>query len=137
MRAAPRRGLTCGDTYLDEPSSGKLAIMSGTAPTMDEAAATAVERLRAHEKELRALGVRSLSVFGSIARGDGCASSDIDVGVRLGSEFARGGFEYFGKLERLRDQLSSILGRPVDVIEEPVEAEPLQRAIDRERLSAF
>lgn len=104
---------------------------------MDKAARDAVERLREHEEELRTLGVRTLSVFGSIARGDGCPGSDIDIAVRLGPEFARGGFEYFGKIERLRDHLAAILGRPVDVIEEPVEGEAFQRAIDRERLPAF
>jgi predicted nucleotidyltransferase len=104
---------------------------------MNELTRSTVERLRAHEEELRAFGIRSLSVFGSIARGEGSPTSDIDVAVRLGSEFARGGFEYFGKLERLRGQLAAILARPVDVIEEPVEAERLQRAIDRERVPAF
>lgn len=104
---------------------------------MNELTHSAVERLRAHEDELRALGIRSLSVFGSIARGEDGPASDIDVAVRLDSAFARGGFEYFGKIERLRGQLTAILGRPVDVIEEPVEAERLQRAIDRERVSAF
>ena len=79
---------------------------------MNELTRSTVERLRAHEEELRALGIRSLSVFGSIARGEGSPTSDIDVAVRLGSEFARGGFEYFGKLERLRGQLAAILGRP-------------------------
>lgn len=104
---------------------------------MNELTHSAVERLRAHEDELRALGIRSLSVFGSIARGEVGPASDIDVAVRLDSTFARGGFEYFGKIERLRGQLTAILGRPVDVIEEPVEAERLQHAIDRERVSAF
>lgn len=104
---------------------------------MNELTHSAVERLRAHKDELRALGVRSLSVFGSVARGEGGPASDIDVAVRLGSEFAPGGFEYFGKIERLRDQLIAILGCPVDVVEEPVEAEHLQRAIDRERVAAF
>ena len=68
---------------------------------------------------------------------DAGTASDIDIAVRLEAGFAKGGFEYLGKLERLREQLAEILGRPVDVIEEPVEAQPLQHAIDRERLPAF
>lgn len=104
---------------------------------MNDLARSAIDKLRAHEDELRALGVRGVSVFGSIARGDAGTASDIDIAVRLGADFATGGFEYFGKLERLRDQLAEILGRSVDVIEEPVEAQPLQHAIDRERIPAF
>ncbi len=108
-----------------------------TSRPMNDLTRSTIERLRAHEDGLRALGVRSVLVFGSVARGDAGTASDIDIAVRLEAGFAKGGFEYLGKLERLREQLAEILGRPVDVIEEPVEAQPLQHAIDRERLPAF
>ena len=36
-----------------------------------------------HAQELRRLGARSLALFGSIARGEGCDSSDIDLLVEL------------------------------------------------------
>jgi predicted nucleotidyltransferase len=39
--------------------------------------------LRAHEAELRAAGIDSLAVFGSVARGEATGASDVDVVVRL------------------------------------------------------
>jgi predicted nucleotidyltransferase len=42
-----------------------------------------LERLRAHETDLRQLGVAHASVFGSVARGEAGAESDIDVLVEL------------------------------------------------------
>ncbi|MBV8456670.1 MAG: nucleotidyltransferase domain-containing protein [Acetobacteraceae bacterium] len=54
--------------------------------------------LRAHEPELRTAGVVSLSLFGSVARGEAQAGSDIDVVVRLREDILRTGFAYFGRL---------------------------------------
>lgn len=55
--------------------------MSTTAaPVMaDEVIAT----LRAHEAELRAAGLKRLSLFGSVARGDHEADSDVDLAVEF------------------------------------------------------
>jgi uncharacterized protein len=39
--------------------------------------------LRTHESELRQLGVSHAAVFGSVARGEARADSDIDVLVEL------------------------------------------------------
>ena len=56
-------------------------------------------------------GVARLLVFGSVARGTAESSSDIDVlyellpGRRLGWE-----------IEQLADELSDVLGRPVDLV---------------------
>src|SRR5690348_13206122 len=99
----------------------------------DEVIAT----LRAHEPELRAAGVASLSVFGSVARGDSRADSDIDVVVRLNTEAARGGFAFFGRLDALTRRLTDILGRPVDVLAEPVRKDRLHRAIENESARTF
>jgi hypothetical protein len=50
---------------------------------MDKVEAITAERviatLRAHAAELRAAGVRTLSLFGSVARGDAGPDSDIDL----------------------------------------------------------
>ena len=96
-----------------------------------------ITTLRRHEPELRASGVASLSVFGSVARGDDGEGSDVDVVVRLTEEASRGGFAYFGRLEALRHRLTAIAGRPVDVIAEPVRKERLRQAIETESALAF
>jgi predicted nucleotidyltransferase len=93
--------------------------------------------LKAREPELKALGVISASIFGSVARGDAGPDSDIDVVVRVSDEFSAGGFDYFSQLEALRHRLSDILGRRVDVIEEPVRKKQLQAEIDRDRALSF
>lgn len=98
---------------------------------------TVLSRLQAHQSRLRALGVKRVSLFGSVARGEADVNSDIDLAVQLTDRFSTGGFDYFAKLYALREELSTVLGHPVDVIEEPVRAAPLQAAIERDRLVAF
>ena len=98
---------------------------------------TALARLRRHEAELRTAGVLSLSVFGSVARDEAQAESDVDVVVRLDDDFASGGFEYFGRLEDLRERLSQILGCKVDVVAEPIRKERLRRDVEEDRVLAF
>ena len=93
--------------------------------------------LRAHEPELKAAGVVSLALFGSVARGDNRDDTDVDVVVRLSDEASQGGFAYFGRLEALRDRLTVTVGRPVDVIAEPVRRDRLRRAIETESAVAF
>jgi predicted nucleotidyltransferase len=39
--------------------------------------------LQAHEAELRAAGIRRMSVFGSVVRGDFADESDVDLAVEL------------------------------------------------------
>jgi predicted nucleotidyltransferase len=92
--------------------------------------------LRDHRAELLQLGVASISLFGSAARGD-AHPGYIDLAVRLRDDFSAGGFEYFGKLATLESRLSAMLQGPVDVVEEPVRRPVLQQAIDRDRVIAF
>ena len=68
------------------------------------------QRLAAHAEELRSLGVRSLDLFGSIARGDARPESDVDLLVEFQEVPGLIGFL------RLRDRLQEILGRPVDLV---------------------
>jgi len=92
--------------------------------------------LKAHEQELRAVGVVSVSLFGSVARGEN-ATRDVDVVVRLGESFSERGLDYIGRLDDLEHRLSEILGCKVDVVEEPVRRERFQKEIDRDRTLAF
>lgn len=94
-----------------------------------------IAALRAHEPELRAVGVRGLSLVGSAARGMQRADSDVDVLVRLAPEVT--GFAYFGRIDALTHRLETILKRPVDIIVEPVHKERLRRAVYRDRTVAF
>ena len=98
-----------------------------------EKAERVIDTLRAHEPELRAAGIRRLSLFGSVARGDAEAESDIDLAAELDPAAKIGLFALVG-LERL---LSELLGRRVDLLAEPVEKQRLQANIDRDRRRAF
>jgi predicted nucleotidyltransferase len=96
-----------------------------------------IAKLRAHEPELRAAGVSGLALFGSTARDEHRGDSDVDVVVRLSEEAAGGGFAYFGRLDSLTQQLQAILGRPVDVLAEPINKNHLRRSIGENRIIAF
>jgi predicted nucleotidyltransferase len=96
-----------------------------------------IAKLRAHEPELRAAGVRSLALFGSVARGEQRDDSDIDVVVQLTDEAGGGGVAYFGRLDDLSRRIQAILQRPVDVIAEPVRKDRLRRRIEEDRVIAF
>ena len=97
----------------------------------------AIAILRKHEPELKAAGVLSLSIFGSVARNDGGPDSDVDVAVRLADNFSGGGLDYFGRLELLQHRLSELLQCDVDVISEPVRKEHFQQEISKDRALAF
>ena len=96
----------------------------------------AIAVLRKHEAALKSAGVVSVSIFGSTARGEP-DPGDVDIAVRLAETFSHGGFDYFGRLEELEQQLSQLLGCKVDVVAEPVRRERFQKAIDRDRALAF
>lgn len=56
-------------------------------------------------------GVEELAVFGSVARGEATADSDVDLLYRL-KDGVRLGFT----LTRLEDELAAIFGRTVDLV---------------------
>lgn len=101
-----------------------------------QSARLVLETLRAHEAELRSLGVERLALVGSVARGEQGAASDIDLLVRLCSDDP-GGYAFFGKVESLRQHLTHLLGRKVDIITEPVRKPRLRRSIEADQLLAF
>ena len=68
---------------------------------------SAIRTLKAHEAELRALGVQRLSLFGSLARGEAGPESDVDLAVMLDPERKIGLFRYVA----LQEQLEDMLGR--------------------------
>lgn len=97
---------------------------------------TVVATLRAHEAELRERGVESVSLFGSVARGERYPQ-DVDLAVRLSEEFCNGGFDFIRQLDLLERRLRQLIGHEVDVIEEPVDRQQFQEEIDRDRALVF
>jgi hypothetical protein len=97
----------------------------------------ALALLRAYESELRAAGIESVSIFGSVARGEQTLASDIDLVVRVEPAFREGGFAYFGRLDALNAQLRNILGCSVDIVAEPVRKDRLRQEIVRDAALAF
>jgi predicted nucleotidyltransferase len=71
-----------------------------------------LDRLRAHEEELRERGVVHVAVFGSVARDDDRADSDVDLLVDISPALAQDFFAYAG----VADDLEAIVGRVVDVV---------------------
>jgi len=92
-----------------------------------------IATLRAHEAELRQAGLRSLSLFGSVARGESETDSDID----LAAEFDPAARMDLLRLTALERRIAELLGRPVDLLPEPVEKHRLQDQINRDRRRAF
>jgi uncharacterized protein len=92
-----------------------------------------IATLRAHEAELRQAGLRSLSLFGSVARGETETDSDID----LAAEFDPATRMDLLQLSALERRIAELLGSPVDLLPEPVEKRRLQDQINRDRQRAF
>jgi uncharacterized protein len=64
--------------------------------------------LRAEEPRLRVRGIRHLSLFGSLARGDAAPESDVDLLIETDPQ---GHLSLFDVVE-LQEQLEALLGRP-------------------------
>ena len=92
-----------------------------------------IATLRAHEAELRQAGLRSLSLFGSVARGESETDSDID----LAAEFDPAARMDLLQLTALERRIAELLGRRVDLLPEPVGKHRLQDQINRDRQRAF
>ena len=92
-----------------------------------------LEILRNHESELRLRGVSHAAVFGSVARGEAGAGSDIDVMVELDEHLAIGIFEY----ARLKLYINEILDGAADVVNRRTIKPLLRDNILRDAIHAF
>jgi predicted nucleotidyltransferase len=92
-----------------------------------------LETLRDHQTELRRLGVAHAAVFGSVARGEQCAESDIDVLVDLDETRPIGIFEY----ARLKLYINELLDGPSDVVNRRTLKPLHQASILRDIVHAF
>jgi hypothetical protein len=68
-----------------------------------------LQTLREHRDEIRALGARRLGLFGSTARGEANAASDVDLLVELDRRT-------FDRYMDLKLYLEDLLGRRVDLV---------------------
>ena len=84
-----------------------------------------------HQEDLRAMGVKSLALFGSVARDEATAESDVDFLV----EFDRpiGLFDF----SRVRLYLEDILGCSVDMGTPDSLKEYLRERVLGEKINAF
>ena len=73
--------------------------------------AEALRRLAEHREELAALGVESLTLFGSVARDEAGPDSDIDLLVEFDPTVSAGLFKLFD----VREYLEGILEASVDL----------------------
>jgi predicted nucleotidyltransferase len=68
--------------------------------------------LAEHQGELARLGVKSLAVFGSVARDEASPNSDVDLLVEFEPAAVIGLF----KFQDIQEYLERVLGRPVDLV---------------------
>ena len=66
--------------------------------------------LSEHRAEIEAIGVKSLAIFGSVARDEAGASSDIDVLVEFNPPAT------YDAYLRLKSLLEKVVGRHVDLV---------------------
>ena len=92
-----------------------------------------LDTLRTHESELRRLGVSHAAVFGSVARGEARADSDIDVLVDLDRDRPLGIFDY----ARLKLYIDEILNSAGDVVNRRTLKPLLRDSILHDAVHAF
>ena len=89
-----------------------------------------IQTLREHEPELRAAGIVHLRLFGSVARGESYAQSDVD----LMADLDRSMRFTLVRMARLENHLTDLLGvrvdlSPADSMKEAVRARAIREAI--------
>lgn len=92
-----------------------------------------IDRLSREQSSLQALGLAGLSLFGSTARGQDRAGSDVDLAVTL-VETAK--IDLF-RFAAISERLSRLLGAKVDLVVEPARNARMQAQIDRDRVRVF
>ena len=93
----------------------------------------AIARLKRARPRLEALGLKRLSLFGSTARGEAGAGSDLDLAVTLDES---AGIDLF-RFAAISEQVGRMLGAKVDLVVEPARNPRMQAAIDRDRLRVY
>jgi hypothetical protein len=92
-----------------------------------------IDKLRAHESELKAAGIVRLAVFGSVARGDNSPESDVD----LLADFDKTKRYTLLSMGRLENHLADLLGTSVDLSSPEWLKESVKNQVLREAVVAF
>jgi predicted nucleotidyltransferase/DNA-binding XRE family transcriptional regulator len=108
---APNSGLTAHDSKGKKPSLQELRASRGE--ILDTAAR---------------YGARNIRIFGSVARGDADATSDVDILLDIVADVH--GFAYFGHLEDLRRALTDLIGYDVDIVDSAGLREMRERVVE-------
>lgn len=87
-----------------------------------------VEKLQAHQEEIKSRGVRSLAVFGSAARDEITARSDVDILI----EFE--GRATFDAYMEAKFFLEDLLNHPVDLVTREAIKPRIQSQIEKEAI---
>jgi uncharacterized protein len=92
-----------------------------------------INKLRAHEAELKDAGILRLAIFGSVARGDNSPDSDVD----LLAEFDKTKHYTLLTMGRLESRLADLLGARVDLSSPEWLKESVKNQVLREAVFAF
>lgn len=84
--------------------------------------------LQKHLEEIRAFGVSSLRLFGSVARGDDVGGSDVDLLVDFATT------PTFSRYMKLRIFLEDLLGTQVDLVTENGLKESVRGYVEQEAI---
>jgi uncharacterized protein len=84
--------------------------------------------LAAHREEIERFGVESLRLFGSVARGEGSGTSDVDLLVRFRETPTFSGYM------KLRIFLEDLLGAKVDLVTESGLREAVRPFVEKDAI---
>lgn len=90
-------------------------------------------RLRAHQQELEQAGIVHLAIFGSVARDESTADSDVD----LMGDFDRAKRLNIFDMVGLESRLSEIVGTRVELSDRKMLKQPVKLRAEREAVLAF
>ncbi len=92
-----------------------------------------IDALKAHRDVLATKGVVHASVFGSTARGQQTADSDVDILIDLDESRTINVFDYAS----IKDEIKQIVGGRVDVVTREGLKKALREQVEKEAVDVF